>query len=185
MLTRVPPQVYTKWFGRLSPGLFSPALFRAEQDDQKELQLGFSGLATGVIGALRGEVVKRAEMSSCGLLALGGPKSPEWSRKRVKIKYPYTKLLLTKNYSEIISFEKSRISHVISRKSLSFPGDFESANSLENYENYFRNNFVSEGILTLFRLRFGPLRSWSREAPGTHFRTFFFNFGSEGPKCPL
>ena len=32
-----------------------------------------------------------------------------------------TKLLLTNNYSEIISFEKLRISRVISRKSLSFP----------------------------------------------------------------
>ena len=27
VLTRVPTQVYTKWFGRMSPGLFSPALF--------------------------------------------------------------------------------------------------------------------------------------------------------------
>ena len=32
-----------------------------------------------------------------------------------------TKLLLTKNYSEIIIFEKLRISRVISGKSLSFP----------------------------------------------------------------
>ena len=45
-----------------------------------------------------------------------------------------TKLLLTKNYFEIIIFENLRISRVISGKSLSFPGDFEGANSLENYE---------------------------------------------------
>ena len=46
-----------------------------------------------------------------------------------------TKLLHTKNYFEIIIFEKVRISHAISGKSLSFPEILRVANSLKNYEN--------------------------------------------------
>ena len=42
-----------------------------------------------------------------------------------------TKLLLTKDYSEIFIFEKLRISRVISGKKSFFPGDFEGANSLQ------------------------------------------------------
>ena len=70
-----------------------------------------------------------------------------------------TKLLLTKNYSEIIIFVKiTNFTRYSLKKSL-FPGDFESAKCLKSYEkyfsgNYFRNNLVSEGILFVLR------RSW-------------------------
>ena len=62
-----------------------------------------------------------------------------------------TKLLLTKNYSEIIIFERiTNLTHNCLKISF-FPGHFESANYVKNYEklfsgNYFRSNFVSEGI---------------------------------------
>ena len=61
-----------------------------------------------------------------------------------------TKLLLTKNYSEIIIFGKiTNLTRNFSKISF-IPGDFESSKPLKNYEksfsgNYFRNNFVSEG----------------------------------------
>ena len=45
-----------------------------------------------------------------------------------------TKLLLTKNYSEIIIFEKLRISRVIPFRMSFFPGHVESTKSLKNYE---------------------------------------------------
>ena len=61
---------------------------------------------------------------------LDGPDSPESIRRFVRSAWfsrilanrvpSDTKLLLTKNYSKIIIFEKLRISRVISRKSLSF-----------------------------------------------------------------
>ena len=67
-----------------------------------------------------------------------------------------TNLLLTKNYSEIVIFEKFRISYVISGKRSFFPGDFKGARLLKNYtketilrELFFRNNFVSERIKSL------------------------------------
>ena len=45
-----------------------------------------------------------------------------------------TKLLLTKNYSEIIIFEKiTNFTRNFPKKSF-FPGDLESAKSLKNYE---------------------------------------------------
>ena len=45
-----------------------------------------------------------------------------------------TKLLLTKNYSKIITFKKLRISRVILWKKSFFFGDFEGTKSLENHE---------------------------------------------------
>ena len=48
---------------------------------------------------------------------------------------PLTKLLLTKNYSEITTFEKLRISYVISGISHSFPEIFKGAQFPKNYEN--------------------------------------------------
>ena len=88
-----------------------------------------------------------------------------------------TKLLLTKNYFEIIIFEKLRISRVISGKKSFFPGDLEGADSLKNSEKknsqgiIFVKNFVSEGKVILTEMvvltivdHFGPAPSGSTAA---------------------
>ena len=73
-----------------------------------------------------------------------------------------TKLLLTKNYFEIILFGKLRISCVIFRREcLSFLDISRAPKSLKNYEkkfsgNYFRNNFVSEGISGVLESKWFP-----------------------------
>ena len=64
------------------------------------------------------------------------------------------KLLLTKNYSEIIIFEKLRISRVIPWKCLSFLDISRGQNASKITKNnsqgiYFCNNFVSEGSFDL------------------------------------
>ena len=61
-----------------------------------------------------------------------------------------TKLLLTKNDSEINIFGKITNLTRNSLKMSFFPGHFETTKFLKNYEkqfsgSYFRNNFVSEG----------------------------------------
>ena len=70
-----------------------------------------------------------------------------------------TKLLLTKNYSKIIIFEKLRN---CLKKSF-FPEDVEVSKLPQNYEklfsgNYFRNNFESESTVREFLLTVELLR---------------------------
>ena len=85
-----------------------------------------------------------------GILALGG-NWPSSSIQTSRITLPSdTKLLLTKNYSEIIIFGKLRISRVISWKCLYFMDISRARNPSKITKNnspgnYFRNNFVSEG----------------------------------------
>ena len=71
--------------------------------------------------------------------------------------YYLQKVILKSFFSKITNFTRN-----FWKKSF-FPGDFEGANSLKNCEknswgNYFRNNFVSEGILSLPN----PENPWDR-----------------------
>ena len=91
-----------------------------------------------------------------------------------------TKLLLTKNYFEIIIFGKLTNLTRNSLKMSFFPGHFESSKSLKNYENqfsgnYFRNNFVSEG---------NYLREAAKRDPHQRFRGDFGD-KNRGPKQGL